>query len=718
MLLLMAFGFNSFIQSQEIKKFERLECKGQIPDYFVSYLNDKIASDRQKMESDDNMSKSDARDFSALSNYKLQQLIRSGRLLYGDPLTVYANKVLDKLKKASKKDLNHITVYTLKSNEVNAFATHQGIIYITVGLWGQIENESQLAFVLAHEITHVIEKHGQVRYKYSRDLVKSGKYGDENLSNLFKYTKEHELDADKAGLKLAADAGYDAESLLGTYQVLLYSYLPIDEMPVNYAWLENDKFKIPDTYKKKEIKPISAEEDEDDEFRTHPNIKNRRAAVERMVKDYTKNKGVIYLSGTEAEFKSVQELARFEMMNIYIRNAQYISGMYHNLILSQKYPKNEFLAKTAAMTWYGSVKFKNSDDADQDENEDNDLKKEGEIQQLFYFFKKMNKKYLNILAVKEIWEASASFPQDSFLKIIRERIIDEFIVNKAGSLDDFASTFDTIPVIVEKESNLPDKPKSKYDKISKKKETIVSNDYTHYAWVAILNNPEFEKSFNKQLEVQRQKTKEEDDEEDDVVKESSMNLKTLALVSPNFYKNDTRKNVNTNVSKADVNEKLLIGMVEDNAEKLGIKLKTIDNFMDQDFDTKAYNNFSLLYDYLGERSKFSERDFYPYYAQYTPTLINDFGSSHIALFSMYTEINKRPFNSGACLLSLLTVYPFPVYLIWQLSKDTHTEYSFFVYNLETHNPAFISTKRLKSSLNINMQGAYIYNSLNQITRKK
>jgi hypothetical protein len=711
------------VSAQELSNFEHLECKGPIPKLFVTYLNDKIASDREKMESDDNITKTNARDFSAISNYKLQQLIRSGRLLYGDPLTVYANKVLEKLKKASKDDLSQVAVYTLKSNEVNAFATPQGIIYITVGLWGQIENESQLAFILAHEITHILEKHGQVRYQYSKHMIKKGKFGNENLSELFKYTKEHELEADKAGVKLATSAGYDANALLGTYQVLLYSYLPIDEMPVNYTWLENEKFKVTEKYIKKELKPISAEEDEEDEFRTHPNVKNRKSAVEGIIKSLKNNEGLTYQCGTEAEFKKVQDLARFEMMNIYIRNAQYISGLYHNLVLSQKYPNNDFLAKTAAMTWYGSVKFKNnrgSKNDDDEEEESNEVKKEGEIQQLYFFFSKLNKKYLNCLAVKEVWEASLLFPKDTFLITIRERVLTEFIKSKSGSIEDFATSFDTTETVVVPDPNKP-KTQSKYDKISKKKAKSNSDEFIKYAWVEILKSNEFKGSYEKsETALEKEKKDEDDDDENESgkIQESKLNIKNLALVAPNYYKNDLRKNVNTNVSKADMNESLLIEMVNKNADLLGIKMHTIDNFNDPNFDTEAYNNFSLLYDYLGERTQYNDLNFYPFYAQYMPKLSEAFGSSHIAMFNIYTEIDKRKFNGGAFLLSLVTVYPFPFYLVWQFTIDKRTEYGFLVYNIETHNPTYISNKNFSNKMGIQVQDAHIYNSLNQITRKK
>ena len=41
----------------------------------------------------------------------------------------------------------------------NAFATPGGFIFVTKGLIDQLTDESELAGILAHEITHVVNKH-------------------------------------------------------------------------------------------------------------------------------------------------------------------------------------------------------------------------------------------------------------------------------------------------------------------------------------------------------------------------------------------------------------------------------------------------------------------------------------------------------------------------------------------------------------------------------
>ncbi len=53
----------------------------------------------------------------------------------------------------------------LKDPMPNAFALPNGTIYVHTGLLSLLENEDQLASVLAHEITHVTDRHGYLHYR-------------------------------------------------------------------------------------------------------------------------------------------------------------------------------------------------------------------------------------------------------------------------------------------------------------------------------------------------------------------------------------------------------------------------------------------------------------------------------------------------------------------------------------------------------------------------
>ena len=59
------------------------------------------------------------------------------------------------------------TFTVLNSDIVNAFAMPGGYVYVTRGMLALANNEAELAGVLAHEIAHVTEKHGEERVQQS-----------------------------------------------------------------------------------------------------------------------------------------------------------------------------------------------------------------------------------------------------------------------------------------------------------------------------------------------------------------------------------------------------------------------------------------------------------------------------------------------------------------------------------------------------------------------
>jgi predicted Zn-dependent protease len=110
---------------------------------------------------------------------------------------------------------------------VNAFALPDGRIYVTLGLMRLIQNdpdrEDELAFVVGHEVTHVVEHHSAQQAKKSLPLyLGAAILGAATRSEVVgaggallaqagaaHYSREDEYAADKGGLLAMKDAGYD-----------------------------------------------------------------------------------------------------------------------------------------------------------------------------------------------------------------------------------------------------------------------------------------------------------------------------------------------------------------------------------------------------------------------------------------------------------------------------------------------------------------------------
>ena len=113
-----------------------------------------------------------------------------------------------------RKGIRYKFHYQDDSSFVNAYAVPGGQVVFGRGLLELLESEDELAAILGHEIAHVDERHAIERLQYE---LKSRKLGLRGLYRLGRpailifeagYTKERELEADRAGQELAVAAGY------------------------------------------------------------------------------------------------------------------------------------------------------------------------------------------------------------------------------------------------------------------------------------------------------------------------------------------------------------------------------------------------------------------------------------------------------------------------------------------------------------------------------
>lgn len=121
------------------------------------------------------------------------------------------------------------------ASTVNAFALPGGQVFITAALMDRLETEGQLAGVLGHEIGHVIERHGAERLakdQLTQGLVGAVGVASDNpqqaaavaamVGNLLtmKYGRDDELESDRWGVRLTADAGYDPRGMIRVMEIL------------------------------------------------------------------------------------------------------------------------------------------------------------------------------------------------------------------------------------------------------------------------------------------------------------------------------------------------------------------------------------------------------------------------------------------------------------------------------------------------------------------
>jgi predicted Zn-dependent protease len=143
---------------------------------------------------------------------------------YDDPrLEAMISQTVDRLVAASERPDLHYKVTLLNSPAVNAFALPTGQLYVTRGLIALANDDSELASVLAHEMSHVIARHAAIREDQARQAALVSRVVSDVLSDpqtgalalakskiaLASFSRAQEFEADGMGVGIAARAGYD-----------------------------------------------------------------------------------------------------------------------------------------------------------------------------------------------------------------------------------------------------------------------------------------------------------------------------------------------------------------------------------------------------------------------------------------------------------------------------------------------------------------------------
>ena len=99
----------------------------------------------------------------ALGQAMAVQLAETETALPDAEWQAYLNRIGQKIVKVcDRKDISyHFTV--IQSDQINAFAAPGGYVYFYTGLLRLMEDEAELAAVMAHEVSHVVARHGAKR---------------------------------------------------------------------------------------------------------------------------------------------------------------------------------------------------------------------------------------------------------------------------------------------------------------------------------------------------------------------------------------------------------------------------------------------------------------------------------------------------------------------------------------------------------------------------
>lgn len=164
-----------------------------------------------------------------------QEVERSSKLIDDPVVTEYVNRVGQNLVRNSDAKVP-FTIKVIDSDEVNAFALPGGFFYVNSGLILRAQEESELAGVMAHEISHVTLRHGTcqatkgelmqlasipamifIPYSWAGYAMYQGL----NLAvplTFLKFSRDNEREADYFGIQYMYKAGYDPNSYVSFFE--------------------------------------------------------------------------------------------------------------------------------------------------------------------------------------------------------------------------------------------------------------------------------------------------------------------------------------------------------------------------------------------------------------------------------------------------------------------------------------------------------------------
>jgi hypothetical protein len=156
----------------------------------------------------------------------------------------YLERLGDRLVDAAPAELNHqvfeysFTPVNLK--DINAFALPGGPMFVNRGMIEAADGEGEVAGVMAHELAHVLLRHGTANATKAQGFqlgalagaiagaVIGGGWGEAIATGsqfglgtwLMKYSREYEKEADLLGAQIMARAGYDPRELARMFETI------------------------------------------------------------------------------------------------------------------------------------------------------------------------------------------------------------------------------------------------------------------------------------------------------------------------------------------------------------------------------------------------------------------------------------------------------------------------------------------------------------------
>jgi predicted Zn-dependent protease len=177
---------------------------------------------------------------------KFNALVRSKLPLVDDAeIQAYVTDMVMRVAKAMPPQPFPLTVGVIQNNALNAFAAPAGYVFVFTGLILNLNHESEVAAVIAHELAHVSQRHLASRYEKMTALTIGQLVGmaaglalgaaagapeagsalvigsqAATVQKYLSYSREDEREADQVGMNYLVAAGYPPQGMVGAFEII------------------------------------------------------------------------------------------------------------------------------------------------------------------------------------------------------------------------------------------------------------------------------------------------------------------------------------------------------------------------------------------------------------------------------------------------------------------------------------------------------------------
>jgi beta-barrel assembly-enhancing protease len=642
---------------QNFDEYKTLIPAGPIPSDFTEKTFVKVASEVKSLSRTKASDRRTRSTFYLESTFSIDDFLSGGSVLFNDQVSVYLQAVLDEVIRPQPHLRDKVRIYAVKSSVVNAFTTNNGIIFVNLGLLARLENEAQLAFIIAHEIVHYEKQHVLNAYIASVNIDRSS--GDfRNMSvedrNFAKssYSKELESEADLIGSETFLKSGYAKDSINGIFEILKLADYPRSIARFEKRIFESGQYLFNDSLTRNTLAAYTINDDDyDDSKSSHPNIWKRREAVRRKLAGKPGGRSSLV---SASEFNAVCKIANYELLRLYLLDHQFVYALNAAISLLQSNPSSDYVRESIAKSFYGIAKQKIFKEFDVTGEEWT-----GESVQLVSFVKALSRYETGILAMRLLSQCLDKNPENAELDLMLRDIVRE-----VGREEDLSDKF-FFPGLTRKNNDLP-------------------YPYTQYAFVDVAR-PSWllELVRNEMKNIKREKPFRVKKIQSDATPKMQINVDKVVVVNPRYRKVDPRKKQRTRHVQAekviiDINEK-----IHASAGRLNLLSEILNTNTLTPTEVRTMQSNSILSDWLQEQFRSGDhRMVSPVYNEIVE-VARTHKTDHFLWIGCASVIQKKRGKGFAIASAVLVPSLSPLSAAYLLAPRGKTFYFALLFNVRT-----------------------------------